>query len=197
MLELNKLSIKTREPILTDFSYSFNSNSIYGLVATNGSGKTTFFRVLAGLIPKMSGEIKKTNKIFYFESIDWFDKNLSGLDYLNFTKKDWNSEQNIRDIIHYWKMESYIKLPIKKYSLGMKQRLIIALYQVSGASILLMDEITNGLDESSRKDLFSLLSLFADEGKLVILSSHYKEDIIMRCDYLISFENQKMKVETL
>lgn len=199
MLKLTNLDIKTRNTLLSGFNYTFNSGNLYGLVATNGSGKTTFFRAIAKLIKinDKSISIDNNSSIFYFETHEWFDKNLTGFDYLNFFKKEYNSNVDETEVIKFWNMEDYIKIPIKKYSLGMKQRVLIALYQITNSDIMLMDEITNGLDEESRTLLFSLLNDFKRAGKTIIISSHYKEDIIYHSDYLMSLENRKMEVKKL
>lgn len=199
MLKLTNLDIKTRNTLLSGFNYTFNSGNLYGLVATNGSGKTTFFRAIAKLIKinDKSISIDNNSSIFYFETNEWFDQNLTGFDYLKFFKKEYNSNVDESEVIKFWNMEDYIKIPIKKYSLGMKQRVLIALYQITNSDIMLMDEITNGLDEESRALLFSLLNDFKRAGKTIILSSHYKEDIIHHSDYLMSLENRKMEVKKL
>lgn len=198
MLVIHDLTLKTRHPILTDYSYCFARGCFYGIVATNGSGKTTFFRAIMGLIPVEKGHFKLTEaprgkrELFYFEDSDWFDTNLSGLDYLTFIQKEWQSSVDIRRVIDIFAMSDYIKLPIKKYSLGMKQRLLIGLYLVSDANYLLMDEITNGLDEQSRGVIFSELQKLRDKGKMIILTSHYKEDIMEYCDVMLSFKDEKL-----
>lgn len=199
MLKLTNLDIKTRNTLLSGFNYTFNSGKLYGLVATNGSGKTTFFRAITKLIKinDKSISINNNSSIFYFETHEWFDKNLTGFDYLKFFKKEYNSNVDETEVIKFWNMEDYIKIPIKKYSLGMKQRVLIALYQITNSDIMLMDEITNGLDEESRTLLFSLLNDFKRAGKTIIISSHYKEDIIYHSDYLMSLENRKMEVKKL
>lgn len=199
MLRLTNLDIKTRNILLSGFTYTFNGGNLYGLVATNGSGKTTFFRAISKLIKINDRCIELENKssLFYFETNEWFDKNLTGYDYLIFFKKEYKSNIDENEVIKFWNMKEYIKIPIKKYSLGMKQRLLIALYQITNADIMLMDEITNGLDEESRDLLFSLLNNFKESGKTIILSSHYKEDIIHHCDYLMSLKNRKMEIKKL
>ncbi|MDR0297122.1 MAG: ABC transporter ATP-binding protein [Streptococcaceae bacterium] len=203
MLEIKNLTLYTRHPILDSFSYAFEPGKLYGLVAANGTGKTTFFRAIMGLIKLKNGTVtidgedgeKKRRQLFYFESSEWFDTNLTGKDYLIFIKKKWKSSQNLQEVIDYWGMEDYVTVPIRKYSLGMKQRLLIAMYQVSQAPYLLMDEITNGLDEKSREALFLALKKMTLNGTMIILSSHYKEDILSICDAMITLENQEMKVK--
>lgn len=199
MLSINQLTIATRHPILTDFSYDFEPGKLYGLVATNGSGKTTFFRSLMGLLPVRSGKVSwqggaSRRDFFYYESSEWFEGHLSAWDYLTFIKAQWQSAVSIDDVIKIWGMGEYIKVPIKQYSLGMKQRLLIAMYQVSDAKCLIMDEITNGLDETSRRIFFEVLNLLRQEGKLVILSSHYQEDIEGHCDVVLHLKNQRLEV---
>lgn len=199
MLSINQLTIATRHPILTDFSYDFEPGKLYGLVATNGSGKTTFFRSLMGLLPVRSGQVSwqggaSRRDFFYYESSEWFEGHLSAWDYLTFIKAEWQSAVSIDDVIKIWGMGEYIKVPIKQYSLGMKQRLLIAMYQVSDAKCLIMDEITNGLDETSRRIFFEVLNLLRQEGKLVILSSHYQEDIEAHCDVVLHLKNQRLEV---
>ena len=203
MLSIKNATIKTRQPILANFNFEFQSHKIYGLIAPNGSGKTTFFRSVMQLIPLVKGEYiiddlpasKQQQKIFYFETSSWFDDNLSGWDYLLFIKQTWGSSLDVNNLIQDWQMADYIKLPIKKYSLGMKQRLLIGLYEISDAKYLLMDEITNGLDLNNRDKLFSKIKQLKDKNKMIIISSHYKEDLESICDYELFLENNTMAVK--
>ena len=179
MIELHNVTIETRHPILNNANYTFFDNKIYGIVAENGSGKTTLFRTMVNLKMIKTGSIlfddceaeKMMKNIFYFERVEWLDKNLSGLDYMRFVKKMWNSELDVDEIIREWEMAEYIKLPTRKYSLGMKQRLVIGMYIVSNAKYLIMDEITNGLDEENRKHFFKQLQKLKEKEKTILISS--------------------------
>lgn len=207
MLSIKNLSVKTREPVLTNFRFDFCNGNLYGIAARNGSGKTSFYRAVMGLIPIDKGTIEISDngitscynkgQLFYYESSEWFDTNLSGLDYLKFVKREWKSNIDIDKVIELWDMNLYIKIPIKKYSLGMKQRVLISMYLVSDAKYLLMDEITNGLDELGRKLLFELLLDLKKQGKMIIISSHYKQDIEEYCDHLLTLKNTFMEVSNL
>ncbi|MFD1125022.1 ATP-binding cassette domain-containing protein [Lentilactobacillus raoultii] len=205
MLKINNLTLKTRVPILNDFNYQFEPGQIYLITAINGSGKTTFFRALTDLIKRPSGSIlfddqpfrQAKQRVFFYETSNWFDGDLSGIDYLKFVKGQWRSTQDLTAEISFWKMTSYINLPIKKYSLGMKQRLLIAMYFCSNATYLMMDEISNGLDEESRNLLYHRLK---DEAitnhRCMIMSSHYKSDAGQIADHILRLANLTMKEET-
>ena len=157
------------------------------------------------LLHQSSGQIKFDMKsvdelrknVFYYESQEWLDKNLSGMDYLRFVSSMWPSDKRIDSIVEYWSMEEYVKLPIKKYSLGMKQRLIISMYQLSDAKFMIMDELTNGLDEDNRKKLFRFLLDAKKYGKLILLSSHYGEEIRKYCDVIVKIDNHKLIEESV
>ena len=192
MITLNQVRLKTREMILKDIDFTFEKGNIYGMVAINGSGKTTLFRAISQLISVNSGKIIAPSSLFYYETIEWFDGNLSGIDYLLYVKNVWNSSQNLEHEIEYWEMADYIHLPIRKYSLGMKQRLLIAMYFMSQADCWLMDEITNGLDEYYRTKFFNRLKEIQTQ-QLMIISSHYKEELMNVCDKIVKIENCRIE----
>lgn len=193
MITLSNVTIKTRQTIIKNIDFTFNNGNIYGIVAINGSGKTTLFRAISQLIPVNSGNITTLSSFFYYENIEWFDLNLSGIDYLNYIKNIWKSTQSLNDEIDFWEMNDFIYLPIRKYSLGMKQRLLIAMYFISQAECWLMDEITNGLDEYFRTKFFNRIDELNRDNHLIILTSHYKEDLSKVCDKLLTIENGEIK----
>ena len=186
MLRLTHVTLKTRQVILQDADFTFKKGRIYGLLAINGSGKTTLFRAMSKLLPLSSGHIAVSPSLFYYESVEWLDGNLSGMDYLHLIKNIWKSNLNLRDEIAYWEMSDYINLPTRKYSLGMKQRLVIAMYFLSQAKCWLMDEITNGLDEYYRQKFFDRLAQIDRQEQLILLSSHYKEELVDVCDTIVT-----------
>ena len=186
MLTVQNLSLKTRQPILHDFSYHFAPGQFYQIAAENGSGKTSFLRAVTDLIPASSGKVlldgkpyaQNKRKLFFFESNEWLNVNLTSLDYLKFVKSQWHSNVDLDQELDLLGVREYVKVPIKKYSLGMKQKLIVAMYLVSDAEYYLMDEITNGLDEESRTVLYERLNdEVTQRNKCIILTSHYSSEI--------------------
>lgn len=200
MMTVTNLSIKTRFPIVADFSYEFKSARIYALIAVNGSGKTTIFRALTGLIPISSGSVAilgqplsaMKSAIFFYETSDWLDRHLTGMDYLRFVKSQWKSSVRLDTVLDTWQLHDFINLKISKYSLGMKQKLLIAMYIVSDAKVLIFDEINNGLDAGSRELLYSQLIALKKANKTMILASHYIEDVKDIADHVLTLEGQKL-----
>lgn len=205
MIELKNICLYTRHTILNDVNYVFSDQKIYGIVAINGSGKTTLFRTMVNLRKAQGGKVLfdhqsvelKRSEVFYFETAEWLDRNLNGYDYLSFVKKLWNSSVDLDEIIETWKMKDFIKIPIKKYSLGMKQRLIIAMYLTSDAKYMIMDEITNGLDEDFRNQFFKVIIDLKRQGKTILLSSHYKDAITEYCDVVLQIKNNQLSEVSL
>ena len=193
MITLTHVTLKTRQVILQDADFTFKKGRIYGLLAINGSGKTTLFRAISKLLPLGSGHIAASPSLFYYESVEWLDGNLSGMDYLRLIKNIWKSDLNLGDEIAYWEMSDYINLPIRKYSLGMKQRLVIAMYFLSQAKCWLMDEVTNGLDEYYRQKFFDRLAQINRQEQLVLLSSHYKEELVEICDSMVTIRQGQIE----
>ncbi|MBA1392456.1 ABC transporter ATP-binding protein [Lactobacillus sp. XV13L] len=200
MIEVRNLSLTLREPILKDATFTFEDGKIYLLHALNGTGKTSVLRTMVSLLAPSSGQVlfggqefaSVKNQVFYLETSDWFDKNLSGHDYMQFVKSEWHSEQDLATIIARWEMADYIKTPIRKYSLGMKQKLVVALYELSDAKYLLMDEINNGLDADSRQVLYQELSALARRGKLIIMASHYQDEVKAIVDETLTLEHHRL-----
>lgn len=185
MIKVENLTITTRQPILKNFTATFKTGNIYQIMAENGAGKSTFLKALTQLV-NYKGAITFDNmpfnqakeKIFFFEENNWLDSNLNSLDYLQFVKDSWYSQHDIDTELNFWGIDQFAKVPIKKYSLGMRQKLIIAMYLVSDAQYLLMDEITNGLDEKNRNKLYSRLNdMVTLNDKCIILTSHYANEI--------------------
>lgn len=205
MIELKNVSIETRHSILNHVNYKFDDGKIYGIIAINGSGKTTLFRTMMNLRKAKEGNILFDDQlvddirgqVFYYESLEWLDKNLTGLDYLNFVRNSWKSNIDMKKIVSAWEMDEYINLSIGKYSLGMKQRLIIGMYLVSDAKYMIMDEITSGLDENNRKRFFKQLQDLQKIGKTILISSHYIDEIAEACDTILEIKDDCLNEVTL
>ena len=199
MLTISALNLETREPILKNFSYKFEKGKFYQIVAENGMGKTSFLRAITDLT-SYQGQIRydgkefinSKDKIFYFESNNWLIPSLTAKDYLEMVKKQWNSTLSIEKEAKFLGVDKYWTVPIKKYSLGMKQKLIVTMYFLSNAEYFLMDEVINGLDKQSRLKVYSRLKKELQD-RCILYTSHYSDKIEISPLIQLELENFTMR----
>ena len=207
MLKITGLTLKTEETLLCSTDCVLKDGKIYGLSAINGAGKTTFLRTVAGIRYEKEGKSEiliegnvlnvgnEKKHVFYFETSEWFDTNLSGKDYLAFISSMWHKKPikaDIDSVISYWDLSDFIHKPIRKYSLGMKQKVLLALYAVSNADCWLMDEPTIGLDAKSCEKFQDYLRLARARGKTILFSSHQNDSLYNLCDDIYEITNKSL-----
>lgn len=192
--------------VLSDINLRFESGNIYGIVGTNGSGKTMLLRAIAGLIIPTKGTIMVDDKCLHKE-IDFppeigiliekpeFLKNLTGFENLKMLSevKKQTSDETIKEYMNQFGLEAESKKTVRKYSLGMKQKLGIIQAIMENQKLLILDEPFNGLDEGTVKLFRNMLLDYKKEGRLIIITSHHKEDIEALCDYTYKIENGRIK----
>ena len=196
MLEIRGVSKQINgNVILDDISLTLLPGKIYGIVGKNGSGKTMLFRVIAGLMKANHGEVlyhgenlfERTKKPpvigITIENMGMYPE-FTGFRNLKFLAsiRKLITDEEIRNSIARVGLDPDDKRPIKKYSLGMRQRITLAQAFMEKPEILLLDEPTNGLDESGVELVRGILKEEAKRGAIVFLSSHNKEDIECLCD---------------
>lgn len=191
--------------IINDINYTFTSGNIYGLYGRNGSGKSVFLKLICGFYRPTSGEIliNKKNYNILNEFPDnirslieepHFLPNLSGyknLKYLASIQNKIGDQEILKSLEQVNLIEEKDKL-FSKYSLGMKQKLGIAQVLMENPDILILDEPFNGIEEETVKKIRNILRNIADEGKIIIIASHIKEDIDELSDIKLKFDNGKI-----
>lgn len=199
MIEITNLNVETNTLLIENMNAQFETSSISGISAPNGSGKSTLFRTICGLRTEEQGSIKITGnpdskkdvkkQIFYFESSTWFNPSLTGMDYLLLFNSQWQSSKSLIDeAIKLWGMEKYIHTSIKKYSLGMKQKLLLSLYYISDATYWILDEPSLALDKSSVDILINHLKEQRNIGKCILFSAHESDRFYEICDHKYTIE---------
>ncbi|WP_206832759.1 ABC transporter ATP-binding protein [Alicyclobacillus fructus] len=164
-----------------DVSFTVEPGHIFGLIGPNGSGKTTTLRILAGLIRSDEGRVRilgrepakvlsKMGCVFEFPNLYPY---LTGYDNIRLLIPRSNpSNEYISTAARELDIEYALNRKVKSYSLGMKQRLIIAAMLIKNPDVWILDEPTTGLDAEGSEVLHSLLRKEAEKGKTIILSSH-------------------------
>lgn len=169
---------------------------IYGLLGRNGAGKTTTMRMLLGLTEPTQGTIRifgkdplKDGKALYprigslIESPGFYP-NLTGTENLSIfaTLRGIPRKDAVKESLELVGLPYKDKKLFSKYSLGMKQRLAIALAVMHDPELLILDEPINGLDPIGIAEIRDLLKAFAKKGKTILVSSHILSEIELLAD---------------
>lgn len=176
ILEIKKLSKSYRhQAVLKDLYLSVPVGSVFFLIGLNGVGKTTLLKCVLGLVEIDSGEISYAGtKMGFLIETPTFYGNLSAWENLrHYAMLIGCDESAIRETLELVKLDYKNRKPVKKYSLGMLQRLGIARSLLGDNELILLDEPFNGLDPVGIHEIKSLVTELATKhGKSIILSSH-------------------------
>lgn len=191
--------------VLNNISATFNDGEIIGLVAPNGTGKSTLLNVLMNYLPPTSG------KVIIGESLEYTSKSrealikkhitmmadqsdlyphLSGIDHLKIYADMWKETSiDPSKVVERLKMGHYVNNKTRTYSLGMKQRLCFAMQMVANTKYMLMDEVMNGLDPDNVELISKLLEEKKREGKVILIASHLLENLEKYADRILFLNN--------
>jgi ABC-2 type transport system ATP-binding protein len=195
IIETDRLTKRFGKQIaVNNISLKVKQNVIYGLLGPNGAGKSTTLKLITGLLHPTSGQI-------IFNGEKWRRKNLEDIGalietpalYGNLTAKE-NLEVYIKllnlpksridEVLEIVDLKNTNKKRASQFSLGMKQRLGIAIALLNHPKLLILDEPTNGLDPIGIQELRDLIKSFPKSGITVILSSHILSEVEQVADYI-------------
>ena len=191
-----------KREIIKGINFSVKDGEIFGFLGPNGAGKTTTIRMLVGLIAPNEGEIKICGKDVQKEKEEALKnvgavvenpelyKYLSGRENLmQIARIRKVSKEEVEELIELVGLKDRIDDKVKKYSLGMKQRLGLAAALIGEPKLLILDEPTNGLDPSGIIDFREVVKKAAkDKGMAVFISSHILSEVQNLCDR-VAFTN--------
>jgi ABC-2 type transport system ATP-binding protein len=179
------------EKILDNVSLNVPAGSIYGFLGPNGAGKTTTLRLILGLLKKQKGNIIVFGKSITAERLHILRhtgslieqpslySHLTGRENLELYRLAFRLEKkHIERVLNIVQMKDAAGKKVKAYSLGMKQRLSIAIALLHDPRLLILDEPTNGLDPNGIIETRELIvALNRQEGKTILVSSHLLSEI--------------------
>lgn len=194
------------ETVVREVSMFLEPGKIYGIAGRNGSGKTVLFKMIIGFLRPTAGKIfvggKEIGKDADFaEDIGiiietpGFLGSFSGyknLEYLAGIKKQIGRDE-IRKSMELTGLDPDSRKKVKKYSLGMRQRLGIAQAIMEHPKFLILDEPMNGLDREGAAEMRALFLRLRKEGITILLSSHHGEDMEELCDEVYEMEDGLLK----
>lgn len=175
-----------------NISLQIKRNSIYGLLGPNGAGKSTILKMLVGLLHPTSGSILFDNEQLKRSSLSQIGAlieapalygNLTAREnLLVHTKLLGIPDTRINEVLEIVDLKDTEKKRASQFSLGMKQRLGIAIALLNNPKLLILDEPTNGLDPFGIQELRELISSFPSKGITVVLSSHILTEVAQVVD---------------
>lgn len=206
LLETHELTkVFGKQKAVNNVSLQIEKNSVYGLLGPNGAGKSTTLKMMAGMLHKSSGEIM-------FEDHPWSRNDLAEIGalietpplYENLTAKEnlkvrtlllGLPESRIDEVLEIVDLKNTGRKKSGHFSLGMKQRLGIAIALLNRPKLLILDEPTNGLDPLGIQELRSLIRSFPEQGMTVILSSHILAEVEQTADHVGIITNGELKYQ--
>jgi ABC-2 type transport system ATP-binding protein len=182
-------------PALDGINFSVEAGELFGFLGPNGAGKTTTIRILTGQLIPTSGnawvagcdvieerEALKPQIGVVFEHQNLYER-LSARENLNFSAGLYGvSRRRVDELLSAVGLKERAGDPLKKYSNGMKQRLLIARALLHGPKVLFLDEPTRGLDPKVAREIRALVAELARQGVTVFLTTHYMDEADRLCD---------------
>ena len=209
MRQLQNVTKRINEnTVLDNVSYTFKSGFVYGLYGQNGSGKTMLLRAISGLINLDSGSIfidgeKLHDKIEFPPETGIVIENMELLPECSAKRnlqmlakiKNIADEKDIIFSLERVGLDPDSDKKVKKFSLGMKQRLNIAQAIFENQKIILLDEPTNALDEDAVQLIYKIIREEKSRGATIIVATHHKEDLKEVCDVILKIAEGKIVEE--
>lgn len=209
MIQLQNVTKRIKEnTVLDNVSYTFKSGFVYGLYGQNGSGKTMLLRAISGLINLDSGSIfidgeKLHDKIEFPPETGIVIENMELLPECSAKRnlqmlakiKNIADEKDISFSLERVGLDPDSDKKVKKFSLGMKQRLNIAQAIFENQKIILLDEPTNALDEDAVQLIYKIIREEKSRGATIIIATHHKEDLKEVCDVILKIAEGKIVEE--
>lgn len=205
ILECKDLTKKfKKKEVLHGVSFELDAGDILGFIGPNGAGKTTTIKLLLGLQKINSGSVLingydiKKDFVKAIERVGAIVENpdvymyLTGRENLKMVARLYKniSKERIEEVIEISGLKNRIDDKVSKYSLGMRQRLGIAIAILHNPNVLILDEPTNGLDPEGIKELRNLLNKLAKEEKMgILISSHNLLELESFCNKVCIIQN--------
>lgn len=199
---------------VNNVSLNIQRNSVYGLLGPNGAGKSTTLKMITGILKPTSGSIEFDGHLWQRSDLAQIGalietpplyENLTAYENLKVrTTMLGLPEKRIDEVLHIVRLTDTGRKRAGQFSLGMKQRLGIAIALLNSPQLLILDEPTNGLDPVGIEELRELILSFPAKGITVILSSHILSEVQQLADHVgiiaggvLGYENKLYSGENL
>ncbi|WP_245916692.1 ABC transporter ATP-binding protein [Bacillus fungorum] len=210
LLEVSQICKSFRNvQVVEDMSFKVYEGDVVGFIGPNGAGKTTIIRMILNLIHRDGGTVKiggynidhefsqAMKKVGAIVETPSFHVNLSGYKNLKLVANLNNvTEQRIWEVLNLVQLQARAKDKVKEYSLGMKQRLGIAISLLKKPELLILDEPTNGLDPQGIRDMRTMIKELAEKEKIgLLISSHILHELEQVCTRFLILNKGKLLLD--
>ena len=205
MIEINGISKKYgTKQVLENVTFTAENGYVTGFVGPNGAGKSTTMRMVAAIENPDSGTSLIDGKPFskaaapaqtmgIYLGGDYLPQNMTGAAYMAYVCKTSDiPKSNIAPLLEMVQLTAAADRKISSYSLGMKQRIGLAVAIAGNAGNLMLDEPVNGLDPAGVQWLRGLIRAQADQGKAVLLSSHLLSELELVADKIVMLDQGRI-----
>lgn len=212
MINIENLNFKypgSKKDALQNIQLSIKKGSLLGLIGPNAAGKTTLISLLTGVLKYTQGTItiagydlakesKQAKQLIGYIPQDYaFYPNLTALENLQFFAGVQNitsarKSERIAYCLEFCQLKNVATQRVSEFSGGLKRRLNIAIGLLNDPQILFFDEPTVGIDPQSRFFILQQIKALQEQGKTIIYTSHYMEEVEQLCDYLAIIDHGKV-----
>jgi len=179
--------------ILKDASYSFEEGNIYVVIAKNGEGKSTLFKLLGGEYKDYTGDIKGNGNAMLHKQTPVYFEDMTVQENIETFIYCLNSKKKAADVMKEYELLDIKNRVCRLLSGGEKQRLYIAITGLTEEDVYLYDEADSALDAIGRKFYYDILKKRADEGKIVIAITHHLTEAMNIADEVCFMTNNVLK----
>lgn len=202
LLEIKNLVKKYKDVVaVNDISFTIDPGTCFGLLGPNGAGKTTTIEVIEGVIRPSSGEIlykgqPRTDSFKDEVGIQFQSTSLLSLltvrETLETFRNLYQEKAVIDELVEMCYLTEFQHQYNDKISGGQRQRFLLALALINRPTLLFLDEPSTGLDPQARRNLWDLVQQIKDDGKTIILTTHYMEEAQYLCDEIAIMDYGKI-----
>ena len=182
-------------------SLDLEAGTCFGLLGPNGAGKTTTIEMLEGLLPPDGGEIR-----YRGQAVDAGFRHDAGIMFQSTALQDYMTVREalqmfasfytrttpLDELVETCALGEFLDRDSRKLSGGQRQRLLLAIALVNDPQVVFLDEPTTGLDPQARHNLWSLVKRIRDQGKTILLTTHYMEEAYELCDEIAIMDHGRV-----
>ena len=181
--------------VLNRLDFVLPKGQIYAICGNNGSGKSVFLRIIAGLILPDSGRVEVFGSTIG-KDLEFPDRTGALIDHPGFLLTDSGfrnlellamisgnvTKEKIADTMAFVGLDAHDRKPVRTYSVGMRQRLGLAQALMEDPDLIILDEPTAGLDFDAQREIYDYMITLRKMGKTLLITSHYLNEVKLLCD---------------